>query len=387
MGNVSIRFDSGYTKSSGEKALYAVLWVGNRKVKFHTGVCVREEEFNEKKQQVRASRENHKDENLILKATLARINDIQVRYRLQNEPLTAELLKKEYQNTAARIDFHHFLREAIHERRVELSENSIRQHYAMANKLKAFAPTLRFAQLDSEFMVRFNRYLIKCGNEENTRYNNFKNLKAYLNIAVRKKIISHNPLLGWMPVKQQATSMEYLTEDEVHDLVTLYDRDFLPDNLHRVLRHFLFMCFTGLRISDLRSLEMDQLIGDTLIYSAIKTKNTKKTIIRVPLTKTAKRLIQDESPHRIQGKVFKTYSEQQMRKKVKDIAKVIGVNRDISLHTARHTFATLFLRRTKNLAVLQRLLGHSKIEQTMIYAHILTEDIQEEMDEAFRSFS
>lgn len=388
MANVTITFDGNYTKKNGDRTLYAVIWLNSRKVKFHTGVCVKTYEFNDEKKEVRSSRADHKDLNLILQSTLARINDIKVRYRLQHETLTPEILKKEFKNSAARVDFHLFLQEAIRERIGELSPNTIKQHYSMANKLKAFYPVLKFTQMDEEFMVKFNRWLQNHKkNGTNTRFNNLKNLKSYINIAVRKRIVNFNPLNSGLPVKRADTIKEFLTENEVYDLVKLYDRQYLPESLQKVLRHFLFMCFTGLRISDLKALTMEQIVGDMLIYTAIKTKNQKNSIIKVPICSTAKRLIRDEAPHRLQGRIFITFSEQMMRKKIKDIVKVIGIEKNISLHTARHTFATMFLRNSKNLAVLQRLLGHSKIEQTMIYAHLLTEDIERELHSAFARFS
>ncbi|MFH0756916.1 MAG: site-specific integrase [Bacteroidota bacterium] len=388
MAGITISFDSHYTKKNGEAALYAVTKIDGRKIKFHTQVCVNPSQYDPEKGQILSSHPDHDDLNLLIQTTKSRINEIMVRYRLQYEKLTPELLKSEFENASVRIDFHLFMKDAIRERKGELNESTLKQHRAISNKLKAFSPELKFTQLDSEFLVQFNRWMkTNQHSGQNTRHNAFKILKIYLNIAVRKKIISHNPLTDKMPEKRAKTSREFLTEKEVQDLVSIYNKGILQDNQQKILRHFLFMCFTGLRISDLRSVEMDQVINGTLIYSAIKTRNSKREIIKVPLSRTAKRLIRDESPYRLYGKIFDTYSEQRMRIKIKEIVKLVGVERNISLHTARHTFATMFLRNSKNLAVLQKLLGHSQIEQTMIYTHVLTEDIENEMEKAFRSFS
>lgn len=80
------------------------------------------------------------------------------------------------------------------------------------------------------------------------------------------------------------------------------------------------------------------------------------------------------------------FTEQTMRKRIKEIVKVEKIQKDLSLHTGRHTFATMFLKKTRNIAALQKLLGHTKIEMTMVYAHILTEDIEEEILNAFGDF-
>ena len=68
-----------------------------------------------------------------------------------------------------------------------------------------------------------------------------------------------------------------------------------------------------------------------------------------------------------------------MREYIKLVAKVCEIDKDISFHCARHTFATIFLRNTKDLASLQKILGHSNIQETMIYAHTMTEDVQKAM--------
>lgn len=387
MANLKVSFDSSYVKTNGEQSLYVVTKIQGVKLKFHTQVSVKDELFDPERGIVLSDHPKAFDYNLMIEAVKNRLHEIFVRYRLQHINLTPDMLKKEYYNYNSRIDFHTFLEEAIRERKGEITYSTIKQHRAMAAKLKKFSPTLKFAQLDVDFMARFNRWMINSEkNEQNTRFNTFKNLKAYLNIAQRKRIITYNPLTEWMPVKQTETRKEFLTEDEVRDLVDLYDSKALTKNTQKTLRHFLFMCFTGLRISDLMSVEVDAVIGGMLVYNAQKTSHVKKNMIRVPLTPVARRLIRDEIPYRKSGLLFDTLSEQQMRIKVKEIARVAGIHKDISLHTARHTFATMFLRNSKNIAVLQRLLGHSKIEQTMIYAHVLTEDIEREVQYAFSKF-
>jgi len=68
--------------------------------------------------------------------------------------------------------------------------------------------------------------------------------------------------------------------------------------------------------------------------------------------------------------LFQTISEQKMNEQLKDIAKLLPVKKEITNHSARHTFATLFLEKTSDVASLQKLLGHSNIRETMIYVHI-----------------
>lgn len=100
----------------------------------------------------------------------------------------------------------------------------------------------------------------------------------------------------------------------------------------------------------------------------------------MPLTKPALRLIKDANPLRSHGVIFSCYCDQVTNRLLKKITDSVSIYKKVTTHSARHTFATLFLSKTKNLAALQKLLGHTNISETMTYAHILTEDIKDEMD-------
>ena len=112
------------------------------------------------------------------------------------------------------------------------------------------------------------------------------------------------------------------------------------------------------------------IINNILIFEPQKTKNTTGKTIKVPLTDFARKLIQDAGRFRVSGNIFDTYSDQKTNVYLKDIAILCGIKKNITFHIARHTFATLFLEETDDLATLQQLLGHSSIMQTMVYAHV-----------------
>ena len=74
--------------------------------------------------------------------------------------------------------------------------------------------------------------------------------------------------------------------------------------------------------------------------------------------------------------VFSMYSEQYMNRKLKALCKASGINKEITFHCGRHTFATIYLRNSQNdFKGLQKLLGHSNITETMKYAHVSDDDI------------
>lgn len=184
-------------------------------------------------------------------------------------------------------------------------------------------------------------------------------------------------------MRREATYPEFLSESERASLIDLYGSNYLPDKYNKVLRWFLFSCFTGLRISDLRAARHEDVSNNLLSIHPQKTKNVNNKRVDIPLTLFARKLIKDENPNRIKGFLFDCYSEARMNKNIKEVMPVAKIDKVISFHNARHTFATLFLKKStkaNGILILQRLLGHSNIATTMVYSHILNDDILEAMN-------
>lgn len=143
-------------------------------------------------------------------------------------------------------------------------------------------------------------------------------------------------------------------------------------NHREILKTFLFSCFTGLRFSDIENLQFDHIYDDMLIMKPQKTKFIDKTV-KIPLCQPAKDLIDYSKKTR---KVFHVFSAQYVNRELKQIMDAVNIRKRITFHCARHTFATMYLRKTNDLAGLQKMLGHSNISETMVYAHALDDDIK-----------
>lgn len=368
MSNPKIFINEKYTKKDGSSAIYIIVHLDRKSIKFATGVSCKPSNFNFDTNRLKGNSKAVKDDNLIIDQGLARINEIFVRYRLQNEQITPDTLRKEWMNPTRRVNFYAWLDETIKGRKGTIADSTQKQHFVLLSKMQMFKKTLTFADIDAEFIEQFRVFLkMKLKNDINTMHNTLKTLRSYLNIAVRQSVITENPFLN-IKIKKTATERVYLTDKELKALWQVYEKHTLPQSMHYVCRHFLFMCFTGIRISDLLSIEHDNIYNNTLIFYPQKTRGIKKTGLKIPLNKYALQLVADEG--RKIGKVFMCNAEQQMNKKLKDIAAVAQIHKKISNHTGRHTFATLYYKKTKDLAGLQVLLGHSDIQQTMIYVHV-----------------
>lgn len=384
MAAVKVFINSNAVKKNGEAPVYLVVHLGYKTLKFHTGVSCAPADFNEKTLRVRGKSKKVKDDNLIIEKSMALMNDIFVRYRLQNIHLTPELLKNEWKNPARRIDFFAFVDEAIAERKKEIRRQTMKNHVSEMNKLRQFRPKLAFAEITPDLIERYKRWLkAERGNDINTVFTSMKVLKTYVNIAIRKGIITESPFLN-VKTKQAVPEMVFLSPEELWRMWAMYEENRLPEAQTKVLRHFLFMCFTGCRISDFRAIQKFNINNKLLIYYPLKTKGVKKTPVKVPLSRFALRLIADENSH--DDQLFHPISEQKMNVTIKKIAVEADIFKPLTNHSARHTFATTWLAKTHDLAALQRLLGHSKITDTMKYVHVTDEMLEEQMGKFEESF-
>jgi len=379
--NIFIEFEKEKLNRFGQKQVVLILIIAGQRLRFLTGVVIYPEDWNEDKNLVRKTNDKAAEYNTIIKNDIARLTDILVKYRLAGVKLSRERLKEDFEKPEFVFDFIDFMDKAINERKGLIADSTIRQHLGILSKLKEYQARILSDELTEEFFDNYSKYLkIKKKNDMNTRHGNFKTIRSYIQIAIRKELLNKNPMEK-NPVKQIKSKRTFLDDGELKTLIDLYRAGTLSNSLQAVLRWFLFCCLTGLRISDLRRIKMDDIAGDLLILTPYKTKNVTGKTIKIPLKEMAKQLIQDEGDNHIDGLVFNCIAEQNMREYIKLIVnRECEIKKEISWHAARHTFATVFLRHTNNLAALQKLLGHANISETMIYAHVMTEDVQDAMN-------
>lgn len=378
MATVKIYIDPKKLKKSGEASVFLTVNIQYRKLFFSTGVSCDPDKFDLEKGRIRGASQKVKDDNLIIEKCVATMNDIFVRYRLQNIDMTADLLKNEWLNPSRRIDFYAFAKEAIKEREKEMMKQTTKNHYTNLSKMKGFKATLTFSEITPDFIDKYRRYLkVKMGNDINTVHTSLKIMKAHLNIAIKKGVIKKNPFDD-VKLTTATPDRVYLTSGELQILWNAYRSKSLSEEKTANLRHFLFMCYTGIRISDLKSMLKDEVNDGKLIFQAEKTRNIKKKYIRIPLNSFARQLIKDENS--TTNKLFNPISEQKLNKYIKEIAGKLGIDKPLTNHSARHTFATLYLETTNDLAGLQKLLGHSNIQDTMIYVHVNESNTLKQMD-------
>jgi integrase len=186
-----------------------------------------------------------------------------------------------------------------------------------------------------------------------------------LNRAVRDLIISRNPADAVRGMITPEVVKIFLDPKELAKLANTPCGGELGEEVKRA---FLFGCMTGLRVSDLRSLAWAEIEREPL--QILKRQGKTGRVVAIPLNETAWKIINDETIHHRNELVFPrlTASKANTNQYLKTWAKAADVDKPIGWHTARHTFATLTLEGGADFSTVSRLLGHTKLSTTLVYA-------------------
>jgi integrase len=380
--NVLRRYDPKKLNKEGTNQVFLFVHLSGKRVQFQTGVFIKPNQWDNDKGLVKRTCKECGAHNLELARLEGKITEIMVRLRLKDIPLTLELLQFEYSKPSYGFDFIDFMDRAIKERiGVDIVQSTANHHAGVLSKLKTFKNPILSDEVSDEFITRYAKYLgVTLGNKQNSVHGNIKTIKAYVNRAIEAGLLENKSGVK-NPVKVVACKTEFLTDQEYRAMVDLYRKGTLSSSLQSVLRWYLFCCNTGIRMSDLRRIKMDQIFKDILILVPKKSAHTTGKTVKIPLMKFALQLIKDEGDIHMDGLVFNCISEVNMREFIKLIAtKHCKLKKSLNWHSSRHTFATIFLRNNPgDVVTLQKLMGQSKIEDVLRYLHIDTADVTKAM--------
>lgn len=254
--------------------------------------------------------------------------------------------------------------------------------------LKAYAgEKTKLSAVDSDFCKGFVAYL---GNATSGKHKQnpkplasstanayFQLFTSALNEAVRQKKIATNPVLylsreDKKPIKAEKSNRTFLTIEEVKQLAAT---DFKNESIKQA---FLFACFTGLRISDIRNLTWGNIVERNGSFFVTITMQKTREPLTIKLNKQAAKWLPQKNATK---EVFDlpVYNAI-INDKLKRWAKKAGIEKSLCFHMSRHTFATMELTLGADLYVVSKLLGHNDVSVTQIYADIINKKREEAVD-------
>ncbi len=195
-------------------------------------------------------------------------------------------------------------------------------------------------------------------------------LRSALNKAVSEDLIPLNPI-GRLTInekfKKPESKREYLTIEELRRMIAT------PCPNETIKRAYMFSCYSGLRISDVSKLQWRDITqnGEQQRIEIVMKKT--RTPLYLPLSKQALHWLPERGAAKDDDLVFTALPKYSgsCSPALKQWAKDAGITKNITYHTSRHTFATMMITLGANLYVVSKLLGHSNLKTTEIYAKII----------------
>ena len=253
---------------------------------------------------------------------------------------------------------------------------------SLSSHLKVFTKGRKaLASVDKKFIVSFLDYLDRCGMMGSSRTMFLLLLSTILNRAVKAGLIDRNPvklLSKEDRPENDSREREYLTLDEVRKIEAVVGDD---PFLQRAAFPFLFSCFTGLRYSDVSNLQWGNIVNsaDGGYEIHIKQQKTRSTVV-VPLTDNAMRFMPSGRGAASDYVFPDLLQNQHSNVRLRQIAEQAGIDKYISFHVARHTYATMLLTYGADLYTVSKLLGHTDISTTQIYAKLVDSKRRDAVD-------
>lgn len=209
-------------------------------------------------------------------------------------------------------------------------------------------------------------------------------LRNALNMAVREDVIADNPIMKLSAqdkVKAPESQREFLTIEEVQQL------EATDSPYPHIKQAFLFACYTGLRCSDVRSITWGKIVKDGEKYRLHTVMFKTKRPFYIPLSKKAMQWMPERGNKTDDDLIFENIPVQVNTKLyLQPWLDKAGITKPITFHCSRHTFGTMMLTLGADIYTTSKLMGHTKVEVTQIYAKIINkkkDDAVSLIDQAF----
>lgn len=316
-----------------------------------------------------------------------------------NKPITAEILKRHYygesetpkmllevfkehnQKCRNLIDKDYVLGTILrYERTASYLSEFIKQNHRISD--------IPLKDIDYNFIQEFEHFIKTAKNcQQNTTIKYLKNLKHIVRIALLNHWITSDPFAE-IHFKQTPTNRDFLLEEE---LQLILRKQFNIPRLETVKDIFIFCSFTGLAFTDVQHLTPEHILCDNKgEYWIRKPREKNNNMCNVPLLEIPLKLI-EKYRHRPDCEkkniIFPVPTNQKMNAYLKEIADLCGIKKNLSTHVARHSFACIALANKVSMESIAKMLGHSDIKTTKIYAKVLDRTISEEMQALREKFA
>ncbi len=391
----SIMFWANFSRvKDGHTLLYARITVNGKRATIGLKQKVNIADWDIHKNRIRGTNEKARTVNNYLDGVYSSLFNCYQSLKLTNKVITAQTIKSKYLGNADEaktlsdiINYHNQDMEG------KLKWGTQKNYLTTLKYISSFllkhygTKDMYLQDLDYDFILKFEKFLRahkpvdhQRPMENNTVMKHIARLKKLVNLACKLGWLAQDPF-GNFSFKYIKNEREFLSRKE---LQAIESKEFEFERLQLVRDLFIFGCYTSLSYIDVVQLTRDNIgVGiDGELWVSYRREKTSKPI-QIPLLPKALEILESYKGNRksaFNGTIFPKISNQKINTYLKEIAVVCGIRKNLTFHIARHTFATtVTLSNGMPIETVSKLLGHSKISTTQIYAKVIERKVSDDM--------
>tara|TARA_R110002072_G_scaffold100304_3_gene220897 strand:+ start:398 stop:1570 length:1173 start_codon:yes stop_codon:yes gene_type:complete len=367
-------------KDGGRCPLHWEATVNGQVFKFSTGKVIELKHWDNLKKEAKKGCGYSMVLNGYLRNTINDYEEYMIGLENKEIPLSKKKLEVFFRGEK-KVTFYDFFERTVKRWEGDKKPSTINSYLNTLKIMKLMDSDVDFGDIDYEFINKWDYYLkTERNNKVMGRFNRHKCLKAIIKEAMLQGYMTKTPYLHFK-IKKQESKREFLPIEEVKRLMELE----LPTKHIRLQRSkdmFLFCCFTGLRYSDVvrltwRNIQLDA--DETKGILTIEMMKTSKEV-KTALIPTAIEILQRYRRDSLDKPIFDHISNQAVNRNMHVLMRLVGINKRITFHCSRHSFASNHLEVDTSISKLKDMLGHADISQTQIYAKNLDKGLVDSMN-------
>lgn len=377
--------------SNGKLPIYMRITVNGERAELSTQRKIEPTRWN-KAGQAKGNKDDIKSLNNYLDILKNKVYDIRADLIQKNQLVTAEVIKNEYNGIGKQskklsevFEYHNQkVKELVG---IDYAQATYRRYLTTQShvvnflKYKYKTSDIYLSQLNHEFVTEFEYYLKienKCNHNSTAKY--IKNLKKVVNLAYKNDWLSKDPFTNYS-IHINEVKRDFLSSEE---LSAIENKEIKLERLEIIRDAFVFACYTGLAYVDIASLTNENIsIGIDGLYWIMTYRVKTDTKTNIPLLPKALSIIQKYKDHpfaKAKNQIIPIPSNQKVNAYLKELAIICGINKNLTFHLARHTFATtVTLTNGVPIESVSQMLGHKNIRTTQIYAKVVEKKVSEDM--------
>jgi integrase len=402
MATFNIELNNKPIKDSNQHDIMLRITVNRKHIRINLMYSVTKSQFNRNglgKKYIRPSHPDHSKINTYIENKISQAKDVVAALEDEGKTITPEIIRAKILQPKT-LDLFKFGEEYKSELLKKGSAGTYKKYRTILNSLKAFTKKeeLYFDEVDLDFLYRYQSFLKEESIEQNTIHSYIGRIRSLFNRAIQRGYLNvgSTPFTN-LKIAQGKVVKERLTLEEILKIEELKIKE--GSLLWHVKNAFLFSFYNaGIRVSDLLMLKWESIKDDRLVYRMYKTTRIHSLVLKEkPLAILEKYRSTDESyvfpflsdrydysdPMYLHDQIVTKTAV--INKYLKEIAKMAGIKKKITTHTARHSFADIARQKTDNLYNLSKTLGHSSLKVTEAYLSSFDEKaVDDTLDSVFK---